>query len=124
MRGLIIAEPWIDKILDGEKTWEIRGTSTKTRGRIALIRKGSGQVVGTARLTDAVGPLTRRDLQANLRKHCVPRSGLPVLLRRYPRPHAWVLEDARRLRRPVSYEHPRGAVIWVTLPDRICSRSE
>jgi len=34
MRGLIIAEPWIDYILEGKKTWEIRGTSTKIRERI------------------------------------------------------------------------------------------
>jgi hypothetical protein len=118
VRGLIIATPWIDRILDGEKTWELRGTHTKVRGRIALIRKGSGQVVGTARLADVIGPLTLRDLQANVRKHRVPRSGAAAILERYPRPHAWVLEDARRLRHPMAYEHPRGAVIWVTLPDR------
>ncbi len=28
MNGLLIKQPWIDKILCGEKTWEIRGTQT------------------------------------------------------------------------------------------------
>jgi hypothetical protein len=39
--GLVIDKPWIDLILDGKKTWEMRSTLTKKRGKIALIRKGS-----------------------------------------------------------------------------------
>ena len=41
-KGLMIKSPWIDKILAGEKTWEIRGYTTETRGTIALIKSGSG----------------------------------------------------------------------------------
>lgn len=48
MDALVIAEPWIGLILDGSKTWEMRSRATRKRGRIALIRKGSGQVVGVA----------------------------------------------------------------------------
>jgi ASCH domain-containing protein len=50
MKGLIIDEPWISLILQGEKIWEMRKTACHHRGRIALIRKGSGQVVGIAAL--------------------------------------------------------------------------
>ena len=51
-KGLIIDEPWISMILRGSKTWEMRKTITKIRGPIALIRKGSKQVVGTADLVE------------------------------------------------------------------------
>jgi hypothetical protein len=53
VKGLIIDEPWIGLILLGNKTWEMRKTACHHRGRIALIRKGSGRIVGTADLIEA-----------------------------------------------------------------------
>jgi hypothetical protein len=41
MRGLIIRSSWVEMILAGKKTWEIRGRYTHVRGKIALIRAGS-----------------------------------------------------------------------------------
>ena len=57
--ALLIKEPWISMILEGKKTWEIRGSATKRRGRIALVASGTGTVVGTCDLVDVVGPLSR-----------------------------------------------------------------
>jgi hypothetical protein len=114
IRGLIIRDPWIDEILSGRKSWELRGSSTSIRGRIALIRSGSGQVVGFCDLVGVVGPLTLQDLRGWIQKHRVPNSllkGRPP----YKKTFAWVLENARRLRLPVPYTHPSGAVIWVRL---------
>ena len=31
-KALIVDQPWIDLILSGRKTWEMRGTSTSFRG--------------------------------------------------------------------------------------------
>ncbi len=118
MRGLIIRRPWIEKILAGEKTWEIRGSNTKLRERIALIRAGSGRIVGTADLVDVVGPLSRDELAASCDKHCVPSDMIDDVTRRYKqRVYAWVMANAQALPSPVRYSHPSGAVIWVTLPD-------
>ncbi len=39
-RGLLIKSPWVEDILQGRKTWEIRGLITHIRGKIALIRSG------------------------------------------------------------------------------------
>ena len=50
-RALIIRQPWIGKILDGSKTWEMRGRPTSIRGRIGLIEQGSGMIVGEATLS-------------------------------------------------------------------------
>ena len=39
MKALIVKKPWIDYILDGIKTWEIRGSKTNIRGKIELIQR-------------------------------------------------------------------------------------
>ena len=70
--ALIVAEPWISKILSGQKTWEMRSTSTTKRGPIGLIAKGSGQVVGVVELVDVAGPLTRKQMLNSADKHQIP----------------------------------------------------
>jgi hypothetical protein len=65
LSGLLIRSPYVDWILAGSKTWEIRGSFTAKRGRIALIQSGSGTVIGVADLVGVAGPLTLRDLAAN-----------------------------------------------------------
>jgi hypothetical protein len=114
LSGLLIRSPYIDWILAGAKTWEIRGSSTAKRGRIALIQSGSGTVIGVADLVDAVGPLTRRDVAANARKLGLRKPG-PSGPLPYRRTFAWVLKNARRLKTPVRYRHPSGCIIWVNL---------
>ncbi len=54
MKGLIIKQPWIDLILDGEKPWEIRGRATTIRGTIALIKSGTGLVLGLVDVVDSL----------------------------------------------------------------------
>lgn len=111
--ALIIDSPHIDRILAGEKTWEMRSRNCTKRGLIGLIRKGSGKVVGLAKVIGVRGPLTRSDLLANLDKHRRAREDLdkPALAKNN---FAWILSDARPLAQPVSYVH-KGGVTWVTL---------
>lgn len=112
--GLIIQSPWIEKILAGQKTWEIRTRHASRRERIALIKSKSGCIFGTCRVVDCIGPLTSEEMLANEDKHRVPEE----MLSRYCRPdqtYAWVLADPQRLVTPIRYRHPPGAVIWVRL---------
>lgn len=111
--GLLIRAPFVDWILDGLKTWEMRTKRTTRRGRIGLIRSKSGLVVGEANLVDVIGPLTHRQLQQNAEKMNEER--WEVVAPDGPT-FAWVLEDARRYDPPVPYTHRSGAVIWVRLP--------
>lgn len=36
--------------------------------------------------------------------------------------YAWVLEDIKRLPKPVRFQNPSGAVIWARLPSRVLNR--
>jgi hypothetical protein len=116
-KGLIIDEPWISEILDGRKTWEMRKSGTKLRGPIALIKKGTGHVVGVARLVDSLPALNAASYPAHENKHRIPSARqAKALSDGWSTP--WVIEEAIRLARPVPYAHPSGAVIWVNLaPD-------
>jgi hypothetical protein len=116
-RGLLVLKEPLDMILSGIKTWEIRGSRTAHRGRIALIESKSGTVVGTCEVVDAVGPLSLAELRRNARHSGYHPSALP-----YRRTYAWVLRNARRLSKAVPYHHPSGAVIWVRLEPSVVRR--
>jgi len=118
-KALIVRAPYAGWIVDGKKTWELRGRSTNIRGTIAIIEGGTGTVIGTCELSDVVGPLALADLKANARK--LNSSG-PRALPYGEHTHAWVLRGAKRLRKPVPYRHPPGAVIWVALMPTVAKR--
>lgn len=116
-RGFLVRQPWVDKILGGQKRWEIRGSPTRQRGWVGLIESGTGQVVGAVRIDDCRGPLDPKNFRDHADKHQVqlgPDENLP-----YDPPYAWVIGEAVRLEEPVPYEHPQGAVIWVRLSPEV-----
>lgn len=112
-KALIIDEPWISRIINGEKDWEMRSTSSRIRGPIGLIRKGSLQVVGIADFHHVSGPYDNQQLGVNTHHHTIPSVMFdePGYKWRY----AWELRDAQALAIPVSYQHKNGAVTWVEL---------
>lgn len=123
MKGLIVDEPWISLILRGEKHWEMRSQATAVRGAVALIRKGSGAVVGVIRVTGCRGPLGLDELRSNADKHRVPMTEFESG-RAAKWTTAWELADVQVLATPVPYRHPYGAVIWVNLEDGVSAAVE
>jgi hypothetical protein len=118
LRALIIAEPWIGAILAGTKTWEMRAKKVHIRGRVGLIRKGTGHVVGVADVVNCLAPIGTPKAYADAERfHGVPQDfQAEAIKREWLRP--WVLESAIKLRRPVPYDHRKGQQDWVTLdPD-------
>jgi hypothetical protein len=115
MKGLISKSPHIENILSGKKTWEIRGSNTKIRGEIALIKSGSGTVVGSCHLVEVIGPIGIDDLVRNIDKHCVPLEQFDQVFGGYKKIYVWVLSGAVLLPVPIKYQHPQGAIIWVSL---------
>jgi hypothetical protein len=114
MKGLVIREPWIDMILDGTKTWELRTQRTSVRSEIALIRKGTGQIEGVTHLVDSLPPLDPRGLADSVQFHGVSLPEQATVISNgwlFP----WLMVNTRRLSSPVLYLHPSGAVTWVNL---------
>ncbi|ATQ67457.1 MULTISPECIES: ASCH domain-containing protein [Methylosinus] len=121
MKGLIVDEPWIGAILSGRKSWEMRSSRTTHRGRFALIRKGSGLVVGLADLIGCEPAIVSLEAYAAAEaRHCIPAERQKAAFEgRWRIP--WVLADVVSLARPVPYVHPRGAVTWVVLADDVAA---
>jgi ASCH domain len=117
LRALLIRHPWIDLILDGKKSWEIRGSRTSVRETIALVPSRSGTVIGVCDLVDCIGPLTAEQYRKNAKKAGMRPS--VTKLGSYRKTYAWLLEKPRSLKWPVPYRHPPGAVIWVRLDGKV-----
>lgn len=115
--ALIIDQPWISKILNGEKDWEMRSTHCHKRGYVGLIEKGTGTVAGIAKVTDSIGPLDQQQMLDNFHRHCIPE-GMVTSGQVDTWNHAWQFKFVRRLNKPVPYIHNNGAVNWVTLNDQ------
>jgi hypothetical protein len=107
--ALVIKKHWLNLILSGEKTWEIRGSSTTRRGWIHLAEsRAGGKLIGRARLVDCRS-LSASSFMSYESKHRVADlSDVP-----YKTIFAWVLQDAQRFKNPLLYSHRPGAVIWV-----------
>ena len=107
-KALVVKKKWLDLILAGQKTWEIRGSSTSKRGWVHFAEsQAGGKLTGRARLVNCF-PVTWSSFQSHYKKHCVPRWSMVP----YITPHAWVLEDAEKFEKPFEYEHKQGAIIW------------
>lgn len=116
MKGLIIKDPWCDYILDGYKTWEIRGSRTNVRGKIAIIKSGTKKIYGYANLIDCIGALSADVVWAESRKHLIYDAIFKHEMEMpYRNTYAWVLENPVKLKSAKSYDHPQGAIIWVNL---------
>lgn len=127
-RTLIIRAEPLGMIFDGSKDWEIRSRPTRIDGRIALSEKGANVIVGTCTLHKVEGPLTIEQVLKNARRMGTTRAEVEADLSwwrrkcREKRVYAWVLRDVRRLRRPVHFANPSGAVTWALLPEKIGRR--
>lgn len=111
MRGLIIKEKWANLILNGEKTVELRGSNTKIRGKIGIIKSSTGMVWGEAELIDSF--LLDRTKYEELRdKHKVDMDFDDI---KYENTYAWILKNPKKYDVPVPYNHKKGCIVWVKL---------
>ncbi len=76
-------------------------------------------IVGTCELVDVKGPLTLTEMRKNVNKQGIPLIVLGRGLFYDRKTYAWVLKNARTLKKAVPYKHPRGAIRWVKLPNSI-----
>src|SRR5689334_2504251 len=101
-RALLVREPYVSLILSHRKRWELRGMSTKIRGRIGLVRSGSGLVVGECDIADCLGPIELGELAKTTNLSVKERleitiDGRPPYVKkdgRTSKTFAWVIENA------------------------------
>jgi hypothetical protein len=80
--------PWIEMILNGTKTWEIRTKFTKKLGPVALIKSGSGTVVAVAKISEVI-MLTESIAKKNSKKMVMTVASVVSCANC----NAWVLSD-------------------------------
>ena len=111
MLCLKIDDKWVNLILNGNKSWEIRRRNTKIRERIALGNTKIKCCVGYARIVDSI-EMTVEELKKYNDKH--QANGF---LDNYARGRkilfAWVLEEVEVEAKPESYSHSTGS--WCTV---------
>lgn len=127
---LIIHSHWAWRVVKGVKTWEIRGTGSKKRGRIGIaIPKHQGktaQIIGEVTISDSFKVGVRRKdfitaptessnnylfLENHVHKHCLTYDDF-ALFPNYKNIFAWVFEDAVEYDVPVPLPEKRGRVSW------------
>jgi hypothetical protein len=107
MRCLKIDEVWVNMILSGKKTWEIRRQNTLIRGRIALGNTKTKCYVGYATITDSI-EMTIEELKRHNDKHQANdfldkyANGKKTLF-------AWILQDGEVEANPKVYTHSTGS---------------
>ena len=111
---LLVRQPWIDMLLDGEKSLEIRGEACNKRlgQRFYLALAGGGEgglVLGSVQFRGCSGPLDVDAFRALAAEHCCGADALPP----YQQTYAWRVESPRRFQKPLLFSQPRGAVKWI-----------
>ena len=110
--ALVIKKKWLDLILSGEKTLEIRGCDCKKRGMILLAESGRNSIVGCCTLSDST-KLNEYTFGASKDHHKVcdiPYTSLP-----YQSVYAWHLKNAKRFSEPIPFKYPKGAIRWIRI---------
>ena len=102
-RALVVKKKWLNLILAGQKTWEIRGSSSSKRGWIHFAEsQAGGKLRGRARLVNCF-PVPKESFQRHYKKHCVPSLTM-------------VPYDAEEFEKPFQYELGRSWRSAASLP--------
>ena len=108
-RILVLRREWLQMILDGDKTMEVRSMPLKAG---VYFLGCNGIIHGSCMLGDAVRIDTRRHWRSLFHHHRVSGYSLP-----YKRTFGLPVSDVRRAR-AVRYLHPRGAIGLVKFRQR------
>ena len=108
---LIVKKQWLDLILDGEKTMEIRGRLCRKEPSTIFLAQSAagGKIMGSVYLHGSSDPLSSAEWKALRAQHRVPGP------RMYKRTYAWRLSSAYRFPNPIPYTHKQGSVVWAKM---------
>ena len=102
---MVMRQPWLDYILDGKKTMELRGR----KRRLGFIWLGmGGTIYGRAKIVGAVN-LNEEEFRARESEHCWPGSdAIPY----NGKPCGLMLQEVTKLPLPIPYWRPPCAIGW------------
>ena len=103
-RIMVVHQPWLNKILDGDKTMELR--SRRYRTGYAWLDLG-GHIYGRVKIAEAV-PLTTEEFRARAAEHCWPAEKEPP----YKTMWGLLLVEVQQLPGPMPYWRPGCAIGW------------
>lgn len=113
LKALIIKKEYIDLILAGKKTWEIRRFNTKIRGPVALVSRG--YIYGFAVL-ERTFEIDKEVLKNYSNKHRVSPEFIDTYAERNRRLYVWVFRNPLRLKKPLKISYSKGVRVWINLP--------
>lgn len=112
MDGLIIKKEWLDLIISGKKTFEIRGSDThKINETIYLLESGSHRIRAICKIKSST--LMTYDRWDKYKKNACLDMTFIGLNKWYHTAYAWEIADVEPIEDIWYYRHPKGAVIWV-----------
>lgn len=107
--GLIVKQPFADKIVNGEKTWEIRSRiAPRTKINKEILLLSAGYVLGTITIKKCFKS-NKSQLIKNKKKHLTDIDEQYDF--RYS--YVWEIIVKKKYSTPKKYSHPIGARIWV-----------
>ena len=114
LNALTLHGEWLELILNGRKTWEIRSSATKKRERVALAQSTTSLLLGDVEIVNCL-QLNAQSFAASMHKHCVPLQRHNEIIGGYATTNAWELAKPRRYLTPIKYTRLPGQVSWVDL---------
>lgn len=112
MKGLIIKEEWIDKILYNNKTLEIRNCDTKNINMdIYILESNTQKIRAIAKIKKTI-KLNKKIWEEEKNNHQVDIT-FDKLLTKYKTPYAWEIKIVKIIDKELYYEHKNGCIIWV-----------
>jgi hypothetical protein len=112
--GIILKSEWLEMVLSGRKTWELRAMKTNKRERVALAQSGTSLLLGDVEITGCV-ELDDVLVRANIEKHGVPLHRLAEYVSDDKNIFAWEIARPRRYKEPIPYTRARGQMTWIDL---------
>lgn len=141
MKVLAIRQPWIDEIISGRKTIEVRTRNTNFRGRVALYSTRTkinvndidwvvkinnddyierscpsefeqGCIIGTVEIVGCTMPNSINQFASDGSKHRIPPTRYNYNMR------YWHLSNPIRID-PIPFKMPKGAIIWSSIDDEM-----
>lgn len=111
MKCLLVRHPWAGFLVEGLKTYEIRGRKTNIRGTIGIIETKTHLLLGTVDIKDCI-QLDDNMFYRTRNKHLIQADRCQI---KYEKLYAWEMVNSHKILQPIEINVPKGCVVWVNV---------